>query len=128
MALIEKMEQVQRHRRGTALRFVAGVVAGVGAWLTAPWGIVEISRGNLSGWLLTAIGVALTVAAVVAIVSGVRRSARPAPGRVPVTFGQVPPPPNPRPGLGWTSTGMDPRAFDGLRDPEPGGSSGGSRR
>ncbi|MCU1505397.1 MAG: hypothetical protein QOG18_1129 [Microbacteriaceae bacterium] len=124
MTLIEQMEQVQRHRRGTALRFVAGAIAGVGAWLTAPWGIVEVSRGNVWGWLLTAIGVALAIAAVVAIVSGVRRAATPTPGRVLATFGQVPPPPNPRPGLGWTGTGMDPRTFDGLRDPEPGGSRG----
>jgi hypothetical protein len=124
MTLIENMERVQKHRRGTALRFVAGAVAGVGAWLTAPFGFVEISRGTASGWLLLVVGAAMAAAAVVAIVSTIRRSARPNPGHVPATFGQVPPPPNPRPGLGWTGTGMDPRPFDGLRDPGPGGSGG----
>jgi hypothetical protein len=127
MTLIENMERVQRHRRGTALRFIAGAVAGVGAWLTAPWGFVEVSRGTVSGWLLIVIGVALAVAAVLAIVSGIRRTPRPVPGHLPPTFGQVPAPSNPRPGLGWAGTGMDPRPFDGLRDPGPGGS-GGSRR
>ncbi|WP_431279634.1 hypothetical protein [Leifsonia poae] len=127
MTLMQRLEAQGKYQRTTALLFVGGVAGLAAIWLTGPIGIIEVTRGNALGWVLVILGSVFAVATVACFVAAARRLARPAPGKPSAEFGVVPPSPNPRPSVAWTGTGMDPRAFDMLRDPAPGGS-GGSQR
>jgi type VI protein secretion system component VasK len=123
MTLIEMYEAQQARRHRAVWLVVLGGAAMVGAWLTGPVGVFQVVAGTSEGWFLVAVGVVLFVAALFGIVVGVRRLEK---GTLPADR-EIPPVANPRPSVAWGGTGMDPRGWDSLRDPAPGGS-GGSQR
>ena len=99
-ALVEELRQDERRRRRVALLVVSACVAGVGAWLTAPFGIVLLTRGEAAGWALVAVGAVLAAATVVAIL-GARRAHRAPesrPGKPNPHFDEPQPSPDPRGG------------------------------
>ncbi|MDR6612889.1 hypothetical protein [Leifsonia sp. 1010] len=67
-----ELQRDERRRRRTALLVVLAILAAAGAWLTGPWGVVLLTRGEAVGWLLVASGVVLLAAAVAAIIAARR--------------------------------------------------------
>ncbi len=105
MAEYERVARIRRRVGGLA---VLAVLAGIGAWLTAPFGIVIVARGDASGWLLIAVGAVLAAACVVAVVAAVqtgRRVARQSlPGKANPGYGEPQPSQDPRPGTAWAGS------------------------
>ena len=105
-ALMEGLQREERRRRRVALLVVLSCVAGLGVWLTAPFGIVLLSRGDAVGWLLVAAGAVLLALTVVGIL-GARRSHRAAhslPGKPNPRFDEPEPSPDPRGGYSMSGS------------------------
>ncbi|MDR6970156.1 hypothetical protein [Leifsonia shinshuensis] len=99
-ALMAEFEKVQRRRRRVVLLVVLAILAGAGAWMTGPWGVVLLTRGDAVGWLLVAAGALLLAAALVAAVTA-RRLHVPVeslPGKANPRFGEPEPSRNPNGG------------------------------
>ena len=99
-ALMEGLLQEERRRRRVAALVVAALFAGVATWLSLPFGIVLLIRGEWIGALLVAFGVVSLTATGVAIVAA-RRARRPPeslPGKPNPRFGEPEPSRNPRGG------------------------------
>ena len=110
-AVVDEFERVRMRRRRVAVLVALAVLAGVGAWLTAPYGVVLTLAGEPMGWLLTAVGVVLLALGVVCVVLAVR-------GRVAVESSRGKPNPrfdqpeasqDPRPGGAWIDSGIGSR-------------------
>ncbi|WP_348787202.1 hypothetical protein [Leifsonia sp. NPDC080035] len=82
-AYMTEFDRVHRSRVRFAWLIVLAVVTGAGAWLTAPFGIVQLTRGEAAGWLLVAAGVLLLGLCVAAIIVAVRAHGRIAPQSLP---------------------------------------------
>ncbi len=106
-ALMAEYESVRRRRGRVALLAAAAVPAGIGAWLTAPFGIVQLVAGEPVGWALVAAGAVLIAACVVAVVAAVRSRVAPAslPGKANARFDE-PERIDPRPGNAWIDHGI----------------------
>ena len=105
-ALMDGLLREERRRRRAALLVVLSCVAGLGVWLTAPFGIVLLVRGDAAGWLLVAAGVVLLALTVVGIVAA-RRAHRPAeslPGKPNPRFDEPEPSPDPRGGFSMSGS------------------------
>ena len=105
-ALMEGLQREERRRRRVALLVVLSCVAGLGVWLTAPFGIVLLSRGDAVGWLLVAAGAVLLALTVVGLLAA-RRSHRPAqslPGQPNPRFDEPEPSPDPRGGYSMSGS------------------------
>ncbi|WP_314149459.1 hypothetical protein [uncultured Leifsonia sp.] len=105
-AYMTEFDRIHRTRVRVAWLIVLAVVAGLGAWLTAPFGIVQLTRGDAAGWLLVAAGAVLLAACVVAIVLAVRLRVAPQslPGRPNPAFDEPQPSKNPNGGYSLAGT------------------------
>lgn len=103
-----ELAQIERRKRRVAGTVALAVVAGIGTWMTAPVGIVLLTRGEGIGWPLAAVGVLLAAACVVAIVGAVRTARSVAiaslPGRANPAFDETAASPDPRPGAAWAGS------------------------
>src|SRR6478735_7327286 len=104
--LMKEFEQAERRRRRSILFVVLACLTGLGVWLTAPLGIVELTRGSAIGWVLVAAGAVLLAATVLAIVAAVRLRAVPEslPGKANPRFDEPRPSPDPRGGYSLVGT------------------------
>lgn len=75
--LMKEFEQAERRRRRSILMVVLACLAGLATWLAAPFGVVQLTRGDAFGWVLVAAGAVLLAATVLAIVAAVRLRAVP---------------------------------------------------
>ncbi|WP_431247194.1 hypothetical protein [Leifsonia xyli] len=99
-ALMEGLQQEARRRRRVAGLVVLACLTGVGAWLTAPFGVVLLTRGDAVGWALVAAG-AMLLAGTVLLGMAARRRHRPPeslPGKANPRFDEPEPSRNPRGG------------------------------
>ena len=99
-ALLAGLEEDERRRRRVALLWVVAFLTGAGTWLTAPFGVALVARGETIGWVLIAAGAVLLAATVLAVVFA-RRLHRPAeslPGKANPRFDEPEPSPDPRGG------------------------------
>jgi hypothetical protein len=105
-ALMADLERDERRRRSVRLLVVLAILTGAGAWLTGPWGIVMLTRGEAIGWLLVASGVVLFAAAVTAIIVArrLRVSVESLPGKPNSRFDEPEPSRNPNGGYSLTGT------------------------
>lgn len=105
LAEMERVSLVKRRVVGIAA--VAGLT-GIGAWLTAPYGIVLLTRGEVIGWALLVLGVALAVGCALAVVAAVRagRAVAPPslPGRANARFDEPEPSQDVRPTTSWAGS------------------------
>ena len=110
-ALVEELDRMRSRRRRFAVRVFVAVLAGMGAWLTAPYGIVLVLDGEPAGWVLVAAGVLLLAVMVVCIVRAVRTRVQVAsrPGKANPRFGEPEPSRDPRPGGAWIDSGLGSR-------------------
>lgn len=76
--LMQELEQARRRRSRVAVLVAGAVVAGVGAWLAGPYGVVLVVAGEPIGWALAALGLVLLAVCVVAIVAAARARVVPA--------------------------------------------------
>ncbi|WP_157480167.1 hypothetical protein [Leifsonia sp. Root227] len=106
--LMSEFEAMRRRGRRVALLVVAAVVAGVGAWLTGPIGVVMIGLGSAAGWALAALGLVLLAAMVVAIIAAARSRLAPEsrPGKANARFDEPVPSRNPNGGHGMIGSGI----------------------
>jgi len=105
-ALMEGLQREERRRRRVALLVVLSCVAGLGVWLTTPFGIVLLTRGEVAGWLLVAAGAVLLVVTVLGIIAA-RRSHRPpesVQGKPNPRFDEPEPSPDPRGGFSMSGS------------------------
>jgi len=105
-ALMEGLQREERRRRRVALFVVLSCVAGLGVWLTAPFGIVLLTRGEVAGWLLVAAGAVLLALTVVGILAA-RRTHQPVhslPGKPNPRFDEPEPSPDPRGGYSMSGS------------------------
>lgn len=104
--LMRQLEQAQRRRSRVALLVVGAIVAGVGAWLAGPYGVVLVVAGQPLGWALAALGLVLLAACVVAIVAAARSRAVPAslPGKANPAFDEPVPSKNPNGGYSMSGS------------------------
>ena len=106
--LIEEYDRISSLRRKLAALVVLAVLAGVGAWLTAPIGVVLLARGSAAGWALVAVGLLLALACAGLIVGAVRVRASVAPqsrpGKANPGFDEPVPSQDPVPGYSWTGS------------------------
>lgn len=103
---MEGLRREERRRRRVALFVVLSCVTGAGVWLTAPFGIVLLTRGDMAGWLLVAAGAALLALTILGILAA-RRSHRPAqslPGKPNPRFDEPEPSPDPRGGYSMSGS------------------------
>ncbi len=100
-ALMEGLQREERRRQRVALLVVLSCVAGLGAWLTAPFGVVQLTRGDAAGWLLVAAGVVLLGVTLVGILAARRshRAPQSVPGRPNARFDEPEPSQDPRGGF-----------------------------
>jgi membrane associated rhomboid family serine protease len=110
-ALMDELERARARWRRVALLVVVAVLAGMGTWLTAPYGIVLILDGEQAGWILLAAGVLLLAVTVVCIVSAVRNRLRveSRPGKANPRFDEPEASQDPRPGGAWIDSGIGSR-------------------
>lgn len=108
-----EFERVSRLRKRVRWLGVLAALSGIGVWLTAPFGIVLLVRGDASGWLLAGAGAVLAAGCVLAIVAAVRvrRLVAPQslPGRANPGFDETAPSPDPRPGAAWSGSTLSSR-------------------
>lgn len=99
-ALLAGLENDERRRRRVALLWVVACVTGAGTWLTAPFGIALVARGETIGWALISAGAALLAATVLAVLFARRLHRRPEslPGKPNPRFDEPEPSPDPRGG------------------------------
>jgi predicted tellurium resistance membrane protein TerC len=104
--LMQEFDRVQRDRARTRGLIVAAIVAGVGAWLTGPYGVLLIATGEPFGWALAVAGAVLLAGCVVAIVAAARSRATPAslPGKANPRFDEPEPSPDPRGGYSMSGS------------------------
>ncbi|MDN4615599.1 phage holin family protein [Leifsonia sp. F6_8S_P_1B] len=104
-SLMAQYELTERRRRRVAGLVVLAIVAGLGAWLTVPYGIVLILAGQWPGWMLVAVGAIALLGCAAAIVAAIRmrrpvapqsRPGKPNPG-----FDEPVPSQDPVPGYSW---------------------------
>jgi hypothetical protein len=67
-----ELDRFRRMRVRVAALVGLALAAAVGVWLTAPFGIVLLTRGESAGWLLVAAGALLAACGVVVVVAAVR--------------------------------------------------------
>lgn len=99
-ALMEGLQREERRRRRVAALVVIACVTGAGVWLTAPFGVVLLTRGEALGWLLVAAGAVLLAATVIGAVGARRlhRAPQSLPGKANPRFDEPEPSPDPRGG------------------------------
>ncbi|MGO4594209.1 hypothetical protein AB4Z18_10350 [Leifsonia sp. 2TAF2] len=104
--LMREFEQAERRRRRSILFVVLACLTGLGVWLTAPLGIVELTRGSAIGWMLVACGAVLLAATVLLIVAVVRLRAVPEslPGKANARFDEPQASQDPRGGYSMVGT------------------------
>lgn len=95
--LMQELERDGRRRARIAGLVVVAVVAGAGAWVSGPFGVVLLTRDEPIGWLLVAAGALLFAACVVAIVAAARTRVLPEslPGKANPAFDEPRPSRNP---------------------------------
>jgi NO-binding membrane sensor protein with MHYT domain len=103
---LEELERDRRARARVAWLVVLAVVAGAGAWLTAPFGVVLLTRGEPLGWVLVASGALLLAGCAASIVAAVRLRIAPQsrPGKANPAFDE--PAPSQHPDGGYSTAGM----------------------
>lgn len=99
-ALLVGLEQDERRRRRVALLWIVAFLTGAGTWLTAPFGIALVARGETAGWVLIAAGAVLLAATILAVVVARRMHRAPEvlPGKANPRFDEPVPSPDPRGG------------------------------
>ncbi|MFJ3391866.1 hypothetical protein [Leifsonia aquatica] len=104
--LMQEFEQARRRRSRVGLLVAGAIVAGVGAWLAGPYGVVLVVAGEPIGWALAALGLVLLAACVVAIVAAARSRAVPAslPGKANPQFDEPRPSENPKGGYSMSGS------------------------
>jgi uncharacterized protein (DUF58 family) len=109
--LMNEFDRVQRRRRRFGLLVALACLAGAGAWLTGPLGVVRVVSGNLAGWAFVALGVILLAAMVVSIVAAARGRVVPAslPGAANPRFDEPEPSRDPRGGNSWIGSWLGSR-------------------
>lgn len=105
-ALMEGLQREERRRRRVALFVVLSCVAGLGVWLTAPFGIVLLTRGEVVGWLLVAAGAALLAVTVfcASVARRLHRAPESLPGKPNPRFDEPEPSPDPRGGFSMSGS------------------------
>jgi hypothetical protein len=107
-ALMKQIEDQERRRRRVRGFVVLAVAAGIGVWLTVPYGIVLVASGAPLGWLLVVGGGVLLAGCVAAIVAAVRlhRAVAPQslPGKANPSFDEPVPSQDPVPGYSWAGS------------------------
>ncbi|MFF1573545.1 hypothetical protein ACFVWR_12400 [Leifsonia sp. NPDC058292] len=103
---MSEFDRVRRIRAKVTTFVVLAVLAGAGAWLTAPFGIVLLTRGDAAGWLLATLGVVFVAVCITAIVVAVRTRIAPQslPGKANPSFDETEPSQNPN--GGYSTAGM----------------------
>lgn len=106
--LMARYQLAAQRRRRVAALVVLAVVAGVGGWLTVPYGIVLVVASTWSGWILIAAGVVALSGCTAAIV-GAARLRRPVapeslPGKPNPGFDEPVPSQDPVPGYSWAGS------------------------
>src|SRR5690242_12374313 len=104
-ALMGEYEKGRRRAARFWMLLIAAFAAGVGVWLSLPYGIVLIAGdvGAIGGWGLALLGVALLGCVVAAGVAAarVRVPVTSLPGKPNDRFDRVEPSPNPEPSVAW---------------------------
>lgn len=103
-----ELERVAGIRRRVGTLVTLAVIAGVGAWLAGPFGVVLLVAGDDAGWLLVGAGTLLLAACVTAIVfaARIRRAIaqQSLPGKENPHFDEPVPSQDPRPGIAWAGS------------------------
>ena len=110
-ALVEEFDRIRARRRRVGVLIALAVLAGVGAWLTGPYGIVLLLAGEATGWMLAVAGILLLAAAVTCVVLAVRWrvTVTSSPGKADPHFDQPEASRDPRPGGAWIDSGIGSR-------------------
>lgn len=105
-AYLSEFDRVRRARVRVAWLVIAAIATGIGAWLTAPFGIVQLTRGDMTGWLLVGAGAVLLAACATAILLAIRARIAPQslPGKANPLFGE--PVPSKNPDGGYATAGL----------------------
>ena len=103
---MRELAAVRRRQGRFAALVVGAVLSGAATWLTLPFGIVLLARGEVFGLALVVAGAVLLAACVVAIVGAVRArvEAQSLPGRPNPLFDE--PRPSSNPDGGYSTAGM----------------------
>ncbi|MDN4614773.1 hypothetical protein P5G50_09930 [Leifsonia sp. F6_8S_P_1B] len=105
-ALMGEYEKGRRRAARFWMLLIAAFAAGVGVWLTLPYGIVLVAGdvGAVGGWGLAMLGAALLAGVVAAGVAAarVRVPVTSSPGKPNERFDRVDPSPDPEPGVVWS--------------------------
>lgn len=105
-AHMQELERISRRKARVRLLVLGAIVAGIAAWAVLPFGIVQLTRGEVTGWALVVAGALLVAACVAAIVGAVRLHVAPEslPGTANPVFDE--PQPSKNPDGGFSTAGM----------------------